>query len=1062
LLRCQVSTTPRQSRGRAVQAHLLWVAALASACAGTSPTGAASPSVSLRDRGLRGPDDPTVRGARVVPEALDTGRTVGVEPGGGVRTIVSGVRVVSFGDGSVVAATDRLPGTAGPVLAVPERMGGGFLFAIGKELWRSEVWLGHVRRVATVAAPISQVLVGLDRVYLRWRAGGLDARDPRTGAPLDLGPMPASPHVSRVAAIDGWRAAAIADMRGAAVTTDAGATWRTLQLPVEPTDVVAMDDMLAIGGLDANRAVEWWEVRSDGQPGKLAGPPGGLSVEPHAAGRPSDVDSAEPGARLFGTRPLVAAVEDGWPLVDGTAIVARDGTIGRVRLPDGALVETVLHAFPLTPARCHPLSLATAREPGAFGFVCGEARGRTIVYRWDAAASRMVEMRRFDAPREVLASGSGGLAVRGTCAPDGESPRSGGDRSTPGAPPDGDAEQWWCVMTPAGEWRETRFTGPGVERARAVVLSDGRLALVRPPEDGDLSTTRVTIVDGTAAAHVPVSFPDARADVARVLRAGLWMDGWEERRKGVVGGWVDAGGSVVGVEIDLAGHARVGEYVRDAGVPVVSGRYGFGWTASRRGYETTDGGMTWVHEDDLPDPAIPLKTVRERACGPVGCLAAGWIRVGWGPTPAVADPPAPRQQPPSAWHAQAQLKLECESAAGTPPTPKVAARPAAKKPTVAPPVARRPWQGGTVFNTGSWGTVAQFPPFLTAAGPAMGVDDLGVTPAILANDVGRTMRNVSLGAVYAWGPKTGDWDQLGRWQVRWLWPWGGWPEMRASSIATAPWANSDQAKRALGFPPNAQITWTLAAGDDPDHALLVARHTATTGGTAEVTMLDADRAPVEVRRANGESLPDVDSAQRVGGRWYLATSQAAQELAATVVWALDGGGAHEIARVPRAGVEGRATAVLARRSDGRALGIVVDGQPDDQGYVMRWVESVDLETGTLGEPEPLAPADLSDRPLTLCSGDDSGWVVDLPFAGPVRMKIGPTWEAPTQNNVVRLRLARGRACVERVFGTFQQYGGAVSDMLTKSPRLPARSDARTVEVSLFTSNMRYPLRCTQK
>jgi hypothetical protein len=1030
------------------RAPLILLAALVSACAGAPPPDASSPTLSLRARGLRAPDDPTVHGARIVPEALDTGRAVGAEPGGGVRTIVSGVRVVSFGDGSVIVATDRLPGTAGPVLAVPDRMGGGFLFAIGKELWRSETWLGRVRRVATVAAPISQVLVGLDRIYLRWRAGGLDARDPRSGAPLDLGPMPASPHVSRVAAIDGWRAAAIADMRGAAVTTDAGATWRTLQLPIEPTDVVALDDLLAIGGLDANRAAEWWEVRPDGQTGKLAGPPGGLSVETHASTRPGDSDAHEPGARLFGTRPLVAAIEDGWPLVDGTAIVARDGTIARVHLPDGALVETLPHAFPLTPARCHPLALATARDPGAFGFVCGEARGRTIVYRWDAAASRMVEMRRFDAPREVLASGSGGLAVRGTCGPDPQ--------------PEVDAEQWWCVMTPAGEWRETRFTGPGVERARAVVLSDGRLALVRPPEDGDLSTTRLTLVDGTAAKHVPVAFPDARADVARVLRAGLWMDGWEERRKGVLGGWVDAGGSVLGVEIDLDGHARLGDYVRDAGVPVVAGRYAFAWTASRRGFETTDGGMSWVREDELPDPAIPLKTVHERACGPVGCLAAGWIRVGWGPTPAMPEPPAPRAQPPSTWHAPASLKLECESSAGTPPVPKVAARPTPRRPTILPVPVRRPWQGSTVFNNGSWGTVAQFPPFLTTPGPAMGVDDLGVTPAVVASDVGRTLRNVSLGTVYAWGPKTGDWDTLGRWQVRWLWPWGGWPEMRASSIAAAPWNNSDIAKRALGFPPNGQTTWTLASGDDPDHALLIARHTAGTGGTAEVTALEADRAPVEVRRASGEALPDVDSAQRVGGRWYLATSQGPQELAATVVWAVDGGGAHEIARVPRAGVEGRATSVLARRSDGRALGIVVDGQPDDQGYVMRWVESLDLETGALGEPEPLAPADLSDRPLTVCTGDDAGWVVDLPFSGPARVKIGPTWEAPTQNTVVRVRLARGRACIEHVFGAFQQYGGAVSDMLTKSPRLPPRPDMRTLSMSLFTSNMRYPLRCVQK
>jgi hypothetical protein len=186
------------------------------------------------------------------------------------------------------------------------------------------------------------------------------------------------------------------------------------------------------------------------------------------------------------------------------------------------------------------------------------------------------------------------------------------------------------------------------------------------------------------------------------------------------------------------------------------------------------------------------------------------------------------------------------------------------------------------------------------------------------------------------------------------------------------------------------------------------------------------------------------------------------ELPATIVWALDASGAREVARIPRTGIDGRPTSVLARRSDGRALGVVVDGQPDDQGFVTRWVESVDLETGALGQPEPLAPTELSDRPVTLCSGDDAGWVVDLPFSGQVSLKVGAVWEAQAQSSNVRLRLSRGRACVEHVFGTFQQYGGTAPEMLTKSPRLPARPDARTVEVSLLSSNMRYPLRCVQR
>lgn len=993
----------------------------------------------LRDRGLHAPDDPTVRGSRVLPLAMDEAHGWGVGPGGGARAIVAGERVVSWADGSIAVAADRLPRAPSSVLELPERLGGGFVFALGSSLLQSDTWLGPTRPLAAPPGPVSQLVAGLDRLYVRTQQGALVAYDARRGVVVDAGPLPAAPTVARFAALDAWRAVAIADTRGALLTLDAGATWRPLHLPIDAADVVPLADSIAVGGTDESKQVQWWEVRPDGQIGRLPASP------PSAADAPVAPAPQDPLARVFGPRPLAAAVEDGWPLTDGTAIVARDGALARVRLQDGALVEAVADAFPLRPARCHAVSLAGKRDPGAFGFVCGEPRGRTLVYRWDPAAARMVEVRRFDGPREVLTFGNGALAARGGCADDAGPATAAAEDDVA-----------WCVAPPGGAWTEMHFRGEEVDRARVVVLGDGRVALVRPPRGGDLSTARLTVTDGGSSArstHAPIAMPQIRADVARALRVGLWLDGFEERRPGVVGGWVDAGGALVGVEIALDGQADVGTLMRSAGEVFVSGRWGFGWTASRRGLETTDGGMTWK-ELEMPEPIAPARSVRERACGPVGCLAAGWIRVGWGePEKAEPKPQPPPVRTASTARSAPSLTLDCTPLAGRQPEPKPPPAPRrAAAPAPAPPV-RRGWTG-SVLGMGSAPGQEQLPAFAGRAGPAFGADDLGVS-----NEVGalleRGARSGPVAQLYAWGPRSGEWDQLGRWQVRWLWPFGGWPEARSSGVALAPWASIESARHALGTMPPPVTSWSLVAGDDADHALLVARRTATTA-TSDVLVLETDRAPLEVRRPGGDPFPDVEGAVRAGGRWYLATMQGAGELAATVVWLLDGVGAREVARVPRGGVEGRPALHLARRSDGRALGLVVDGQA-----AMRWVVPLDLETGALGDPEPLAPVDLSDRRVTACTGDDAGWSLDVPYPAAVRVHGPPSIDASMSAPFARLRLSREKACVERLMGSLEGTTPVAGGRGVTLPLAQRRgSDARTIDVSVLSARARYPLRCT--
>jgi len=995
------------------------------------------PAAALRETGLSGAADAMVHGARLVPLRFAEARTWGTEPGGGTRAIVAGERVVTWGDGSIVASADRLPGAASSVVDVPQRMGGGFLFAIGTHLWRSDSWLAPARPVFTSPVAIAGVQVGLDRVYIRTQTGAIVAVDARQGTVMDLGPLPASPNVGRLAALDAWRAVAVADVRGAMLTLDAGATWRALPLPIQPSDVLALGDLLAVGGMNAARELEWWEVRADGQTARLAGAPSSSSVPDRGAAGPDAT------MRVLGPRPLAAAVAEGWPMSDGTALVARDGALMRVSLTDGSVAEAVPGAFALQPARCQPLALAREGDPGGFGYLCAEPRGRTLLLRWSPATGRLEELRRFDGPREVLASGLGALAVRGPCAPD----------AAPDVPP---PEVAWCLMDRSGAWNEMRFRGDDVERARLVTLHDGRVALVRPPRGADLSTGRLTVTDGTRSTHVALAFPELRADVGRLLRTGTWLDGFQERRPGVLGGWVDGAGTVVGVEITLDGHVRVGEYVRDAGAPFVAGRFAFGWTVSRRGFESTDGGMTWTKDLELPDPVALPRDVAERACGPVGCLVAGWMRVGWGPAPSTAAPkePPPRVRP---GRDMTPLELTCDLVSHDPPEPGPKPSPASARRELRPApqlTLSRPW---TMTGLSLTPTCAQeLPRFQGHAPPAVGSDECGLQ--VLADQgLEWPLRHMDLAQVYAWGPKSGDWDGTGKWRATWLWPWGGWTEARSSATTATPWGSRELAAHALGIGQGPGAQWLLVPGDDPDHALLVLRHTVGTAGS-QVLALEADRPPTDVRRPTGDPFADVEGAIRVAGRWFLATAQSAGELPATVVWAVDGVSAREIARLPRAGGETLTPLRLGRRVDGRAVGVVVDGQPAIEGGTPpRWVVGIDLENGTVADPERLAPLVLGESGASpVCGADDGGWEVDLPSPGNVRVRVRAGASATLQGTLLRLRVSHDRACIERVSGSL----GSDATTLTATANAPrAPLEGRTVEAGVYATRLRRGLRC---
>ncbi len=1116
---------------------------------------------SFRVNGSGGSADPTLRPARLLPETVDESQAYGTEPGGGTRAITAGLRVVTTHDGAIVTADDRLPQPPQLTVALPERLGGGFLFVLGTTVWRADHWLAAAKPIFASLQGIQAIVPGLDRVYVRAQNAYL-AIDGRTGNVLDLGPWPASPFVSGFAAADGWRAAAVTDLRGVVATFDAGATWRALDLPMDPRQVLASGDSLVVGGVENGKTEAWFEVRGDGTIARLSGAPreakgkilptagpyarpyfpggypGGITVpvptysQPGAPtpSRPSasadthegrDESVQDAGSRIFGKRPLAAAIEDGWPLTDGTAVVARDGALGRVRLSDGALTEVAQGAFPLKPSRCHPVSLTRPSALGAFGFVCGEPRGATAIYAYDPLHGRLTELKRFDRPRVITSSGNGAIAVRGPCAEDGdpsaaqrepkriETKTDGGlaDGKGDGGKDEKDeraeretADQEkvaqerselekgaakaktpevhpFCVLGHDNTWREIHVRGDvdgdGSGGIRVVMLADGKIVVISPPQ-GQTAPARLTLLDKGRATTLPVVFPKVTADIARVLRLGVWLDGFEERKPGVVGGWIEAGGAMLGVEIALDGKATPGQFVRDAGMPFVSGRYGFGWTQSRRGFETTDGGMTWTSLE-LPEPLVPTNKVDRRACGPIGCLAAGWLRVGWGeskklPTPAA---PAPFRSPLSA--STPQLSLTCETTIPTMPTPPP---PHARQAPTPPPRVTSTLGRGAVFSGSpvlggigvsglGMGGVSEMPAFFAQPGPVLRDSERGI-PFEVQELPERYPRLGALARIYAWGPTTGDWDTQGKWQVRWLSPFAGWPEARASLPVLPPQPIMEFTRTTSpygygGYYGAASSFFQVASGDDSSHALLLARR--PTRADLTPIELEADRAPIEVRRADGEPFIEIDAVTRAAGRWYLATPPPAGGTSpVTTIWQVDGSVARELVRVSRAALEtGRPTGTkLARRSDGRAIGLVVDGQPTaERSTATRWVLPIDLETAQLGEPEPLGYADLAGRALEACSDDIVGWVFDASLPGTtVRVRL-PAGAGSLHSVYARVRLSESRACVERIAGMYDGQSPERAAQLTRpgGTRAPLTSKPGELIVAAFAAQARYALRC---
>ena len=174
----------------------------------------------------------------------------------------------------------------------------------------------------------------------------------------------------------------------------------------------------------------------------------------------------------------------------------------------------------------------------------------------------------------------------------------------------------------------------------------------------------------------------------------------------------------------------------------------------------------------------------------------------------------------------------------------------------------------------------------------------------------------------------------------------------------------------------------------------------------------------------------------------------------------DGPLAHEFVSLPRAQDDdpARQPIRLAARSDGRAIGVIVEGQPlsDRPGTPIRWALSIDADDATIGSLEPLGAIDFADRSeIGVCTGDEAGWIIDLswPTTSLTASIQGVT--RPLRTPYARIRETKSSMCIEKIAA----YYDAAPESLTRSRGNSLHGEAQGIDVIAISSHVRYPLRC---
>lgn len=968
------------------------------ACGGPAPAPVKTAS-STGTKGAKREPVAMLTPSRLLPE-LDAGE---VEPQfreeGVDKILLSGLRILAYDDGRIDRAEQRFPPGVVEAVPLPERLGGGYLFyqtdSQGTRMWRASSWTGRLTGLLNVDPSTAEIVPGFDRVYLRESDNDVWALDPGTGKFLPRGGLPVASSLGSMTFADGWRAVVDTELRGPLATFDAGASWWPLGLGerVDAAATIDGDPVLFVGAgyyrLDESGHLQLVRSAPDARDDEEAEEP---SPPAHRRGMG------------LGEHPLRTVIAHGVVVADDTAVVLHDGSLMRVRLPDGIVTRTQPEVLADDGAECQPVRVAEGD-----GWVCGVERGPTSILAF-VPPFAVREVARFDDPRFVTEGGTGALAVRGRCSAEGTDV----DQSA-----DAEPMRTYCIVGKDGSRREIAVRGE-VGAERVVALADGRVVVLVPPRLG--RPGRITVIDGTSLASEELRYPDEPRRTVKVARRGLWLEGFRQQGDDAIAGWVEAGGPVVGVEVGLDGVVKVGELMDEGGDLLVTGPLAVVASDEDEAHESVDGGKTWS-TFALPSLPVSPSAARSRGCSRLGCALRSWVRLGWG-EPAAKDDLEAVEIPKSATVTRdvpRTLLFDCDLAAST-------------KPDVADPSRTIDW-----------------PTFHGVAAPPLGKDEIGVHKG--------TADHVKVPAhAYVWGGRGADWTRVGWWLLRFRDRFAVDRTVRSSAPTRSLWTDEVAAQESIGVRSRGTY-WRWDATMDPGGHGAIADLCANT--QCQAFAISDGRPILPLTPVGGATFhkPINDGAVRVGEVWYLLTQVPNNQ--GLELWRSSMGSLSRIRRLRRLDPRvhpNPTTPTLVRRAHGSEIGLLVEQPPDPTSgaAVGTWlVLPIDVADGTLGEPVVLGPTDLGGRVPRACEAQDDGWLVIT------QPQLAPSIELHGASGYIddvelRLRVEPGGLCLDAISGRSNRG-------LTVSPEAePASTEGAPFSVRGRNEGESWKLRCRQR
>lgn len=939
------------------------------------------------------------------------------EPDGRRLLVSHGMRIVEHPDGSFERASDLLPDRENlGVVELPERLGGGYVYFStstgGTVLWSAPTWTAPLDGLASFGFSVSRIVPGFDRLYLSASAQAAPVPlDLESRTVLESTGLPPAPDYQSMAFEDAWIGAIQVPYLGVLATFDAGASWH----PVPEASRLTVHDSRPLLRTEDGWATlthtgdlaRWEPPRRDND--ELAV----LRALTNSEGEANEADEEERAKppdlpRPLGDHPLRLAVLHGVPGPKGTAYAAYHGNLGRIRLEDGKVLEHVTARFPKD-AECHGVRL----QDGA-GFVCSEERGATRIYALEPPLA-LRKVKSFAGPRYVSDGGRGGLVVRGRCDEE-------------------DAEPgYYCLLGPSGQ-REIRVRGD-VGSERVTLLKDGMAAVLVPPRKGSLATLARVGVDGQTE-KVSLKLPK-KGPGAKLVREGLWLDGFFETKSGELGGWVAGAGPFVGLSIKPDGRVRIGEVQDDIERAMISGPFALLHSEYGAALETVDGGLDWREVAMLDPSKRTLAVTVEQGCSRVGCAHPQWLRVGWSgksrdkELETVEEPertPLPRP-------GGGRWAIDCwaTGVVSRPALPiternpevahavaRVHALAAARGAHIPPPLTSTDWQ-----------------PFLEVPAPALPDKHLGF-------DTGADAGFDALRA-YVWGQRGARWDRTGRFVVRVLDRFGVKDGVWSSELSKSPWPDELSAagafgQRALG----GSATWQLELDVSGRRGLLLVRQASQT----DLFVVEEGRSLTAIQGAQDFGIGKTSGVAKVGSSWYLGSELGSQ----FSVFRIVGGRLEPVLTVPN---------VVDRRHSKGGARLV---QTADREAVAILAQSASfyfypILGERLGAPIEIRPKEFASLPET-CTGDENGFAFSqLVSVAPHVDLLGAASAVDASQVWARFIAGSEGVCVDALSAT---ASAPLPDTVRRGTAPPSqkRAPVPMVLVEQGTSARRWAFECT--